>query len=47
MTTICMATGWLDMVPLKSIITAKSVADALIGVFGRFGMLFHVVSDSH
>ncbi len=30
LTTICMATRWPDVIPLKSI-TAKSVADALIG----------------
>ncbi len=40
-----MATRWPDVVPLKSI-TAKSVADALIGVFGRTGLPFQIVSDN-
>ena len=45
LTRICMATRWPDVVQRKSI-TAKSVADALIGVFSRTGLPFQIVSDN-
>ncbi len=45
LTTMCLATRWPDVVPLKSI-TAKSVADALITVFGRTGLPLQLLSDN-
>ncbi len=45
LTTMCLATRWPDIVPLKSI-TARAVAEALVGVFGRTGLPFQVLSDN-
>ena len=45
LTTICMATRWVDVVPLKTI-TAKNVADALVGIFGRTGLPLQIISDN-
>ncbi len=44
-TTICMATRWPDVVPLKSI-SAKSVVEALISIFGRTGLPLQLLSDN-
>ena len=38
------ATTYWQQFAFKSIFTVKSVADVLISVFGRTGMLFHIVS---
>ncbi len=45
LTTICMATRWTDVAPFKSI-TAKSVADALVGIFSRTGLPLRLLSDN-
>ncbi len=45
LTTMCLATRWPDIVPLRSI-TAKAVADALIGVFGRTGLPLQILADN-
>lgn len=45
LTTICMATRWPDVVPLKSI-SAKSVAEALVSIFGRTGLPLQLLSDN-
>ncbi len=41
LTTICMATRWPDLY-----LSLLSLADALIGVFGRTGLPFQIVSDN-
>ena len=44
LTCICMASRWLEAIPLKSI-TARNIANCLVNIFSRTGIPLELISD--
>ena len=44
LTSICMGSKWPEAIPLKSI-TAKAVAEGMVGVFSRTGLPLQILTD--